>query len=264
MLASKITVLGKSVPVWLASLALLAATAGAAVGIVLAGGVTGEIITTVDQSLLVESTTAYSLPTTATETLRVKPAQFNAVTDDGTKFTAATEIMTGESVAVAVAAKNRSTDTMAVLIKLDLMPGITADVDGSDEARISGNGTRGKITGGVPAAAGKQIGSDTCVRMSLSEWKCKLVTQKVADLVTGNNPDHTHKAGEYDSASGIATTKPKLLIGTGSTHDTVTTTDFQDIQFGDGDYIIRLALNDETPPGFYTTGVTMTQIENKN
>jgi hypothetical protein len=134
----------------------------------------------------------------------LKTAQFNAVSDDGTKFTAATEIMTGDGARINVIAVNRSTDTMAVSIKLDLKPGITADVDGADDA-----GSNSSLLGGT---------GDSCVRVTLSEWKCKLAS---------NVPS---SGGPGDGAA---------------------------------DFMINLALNDETPPGFYHTGVTMTQVENK-
>jgi hypothetical protein len=136
----------------------------------------------------------------------LKTAQFNAVSDDGTKFTAATEIMTGDGARINVVAVNRSTDTMAVSIILDLRPGITADVDGAEDA-----GSTPSLLGGTGVYLGGGTG-DSCVRVTLTEWKCKLA------------------ATAADGAS---------------------------------DFRIKLALNDEVPPGFYHTGVTMTQIENK-
>jgi hypothetical protein len=142
----------------------------------------------------------------------LKTAQFNAVSDDGTKFTAATEIMTGDGARINVVAVNRSTDTMAVSIKLDLRPGITADVDGAEDA-----GSTPSLLGGTGVYLGGATG-DSCVRVSLSEWKCKLAS----NVPSGEGPG--------DGAS---------------------------------DFRIKLALNDEVPPGFYSTGVAMTQVENK-
>ena len=87
---------------------------------------------------------------------------------------------------------------MAVLIRLDLLPGISADVDGADDA-------------GSSVSSGGGAG-DSCVRVTLTDWKCKLASTP---------------------ADGAA------------------------------DFKIKLALHDEVPPGFYTTMVTMTQVENK-
>lgn len=200
MLASKIMVFGKTIPVWVAALALLAATSGAAVGMVLAGSVKGDIVTSLTQALLVHSVDSD------------KTAEFNAVSDDGTKFTTAVEMQTGDKVAVSVAAINRSTDAIAVLLRLDMLAGVTGEVDGQNDAAATPPGTT--------TSTDITTGGDSCARINLTDWKCKLRSNTPSGSIT---PDNTA-----------------------------------------ADFKITLGLNDEVPPGFYTTTVTMTQIENKN
>lgn len=144
MLNPKVKLFGQTVSTWLVALTLLASTAGAAAGIVLSGQVKGEITTTVDQALVVKS---------------VSGAGFNGVADDGTGFTAVTEISTGDKYTLKLDLHNRSADTLAAKLTLDMPPGITVS---------------------ARAAAGQSELTEL-VRVGLGAWLFKLASGDAAD-----------------------------------------------------------------------------------
>ncbi len=95
----KVRMFGKTLPAWAVGAALILATSGAAVGVVLTGNVSGLITATASQALLVRDGT---LSGPAVD------AGLFTMSDDGTKFTAGAEINTGDQFNVDLALANES------------------------------------------------------------------------------------------------------------------------------------------------------------
>jgi hypothetical protein len=136
----------RSIPVWLLIAALVVSGAGAAVGTVLAGKVTGEVPVTVSQALLVDTPLVTSGSVSgasyksdgAPQTIYQKndsnlvitsePARHIAtVKDDHTAFQVAAEIGTGDAFAFALPFKNASSQDMVAQLKLVFPEGISVE-----------------------------------------------------------------------------------------------------------------------------------------
>ncbi len=146
----------KNIPVWLLVTALCIAGAGAAVGTVLAGQVTGEIPVTVSQALLVgdpmfpasdaewdsgpDATTVQGVDRQTLSGHHDKPDRsLGNASDDHTAFIAAAEVDTGDKYLIQVPLKNASGQSMKVLMTLDYPDGITVECFASDEeSQITG------------------------------------------------------------------------------------------------------------------------------
>jgi len=143
----------KTLPVWLLVTALVVAGAGAAVGTVLAGNVTGEMPVTVSQALLVAD--PVFVDTDGDWTDGNPPVQgvdrqtmclhhelpdrsLGNASDDHTAFLAAAEVDTGDKYLIKLPLKNASEQDMKVLLTLDYPDGITAECFAADEESQSG------------------------------------------------------------------------------------------------------------------------------
>ena len=138
----------RNLPVWLLVTALVVAGAGAAVGTVLAGQVTGEMPVTVSQALLVGdpqfieddpdwSDTANSVQEVDRQTLsghhNEPDRHLGNASDDHTAFIAAAEVDTGDKYLIRLPLKNASGQNMKVLMTLDYPDGMTVECFASDE-----------------------------------------------------------------------------------------------------------------------------------
>ena len=139
---AKLNIFGRAVPAWILGAALVAATAGAAVGTVLAGNVQGNLPTTVSQGLIADTPTA-----TAAGGSYSNDQSFVSVSDDGTRFTAAIELNTGDMWRVEVPLTNESDNDMVVELTIDFPLGITVDIPDNDGLGDSSDATGvGNIT----------------------------------------------------------------------------------------------------------------------
>jgi len=140
----------KTIPVWLLVGALTTAGAGAAVGTVLAGNVTGEMPVTISQALLVadpvfvEDDGDWEATGDATEIQGVdrqtlsghhaKPDRsLGNASDNHTAFIAAAEVDTGDKFLLCIPLKNASDQDMKAQLILDYPEGITVECFASDE-----------------------------------------------------------------------------------------------------------------------------------
>jgi len=155
----------KNIPVWLLVTALCVAGAGAAVGTVLAGQVTGEIPVTVSQALLVGdpifpdsdadwTDTADTVQEVDRQTLSghhdLPDRSLGNASDDHTRFIAAAEVDTGDKYLIQVPLKNASGQNMKVLMTLDYPDGMTVECFASDEDSQSGtDNTRNIVRTGL-------------------------------------------------------------------------------------------------------------------
>jgi len=154
----------KNIPVWLLVTALAVAGAGAAVGTVLAGQVTGEIPVTVSQALLVgdpvfpdsdaDWTSGGTVSGVDRQTLSghhdLPDRSLGNASDDHTAFIAAAEVDTGDKYLIQVPLKNASGQDMKVLMTLDYPDGMTVECFASDEEDSSGtDNTRNIVRTGL-------------------------------------------------------------------------------------------------------------------
>ncbi len=120
-------------PYLLGALALIASVAGAAAGTVLSGGVGGVVPVSVSQALLVE--TVQVIGGDLAQGFR---------SDDGTEFTAAVELNTGDSFETHLALVNESDEDLVGELLLDFPLGISLSVealDGADQVLRTGLGS---------------------------------------------------------------------------------------------------------------------------
>jgi len=103
----------KSVP-WLVVMALCITGAGAAVGTILTGQVTGDIPTTVSQAIVVDSEN-WDIDDLSSHAAR----RFVGVSDDATSFIAAAEIATGEELTINLPLGNLSNEDALAVITID-------------------------------------------------------------------------------------------------------------------------------------------------
>lgn len=118
---SNVTQLLGSWPRWLMVAGLLVTVSGAAAGIVLSGQVTGQIPVTVSQALLVE--TVQVVGGDVSQGFR---------SDDGTSFSAAVELNTGDKFEVQLALVNASDEALVGEIILDFPPGVSLKASSAD------------------------------------------------------------------------------------------------------------------------------------
>ncbi len=109
--------------IYLVIACIAAVGAGAAVGTVLEGKVTGEIPVTVSQGLTLDIGNPPLIEGTQ--------ASIGTVSDDGTSFTAAAEISTGDLYYVTLYLVNNSKQDMVAQLTLLLPDGVTVKVNGS-------------------------------------------------------------------------------------------------------------------------------------
>ncbi|MBI2916534.1 MAG: hypothetical protein HYY01_00945 [Chloroflexi bacterium] len=120
MRGKNMRILGKSVPAAVVAMALILSTAGAAVGVVLAGRVTGSIGATVGQALVVRLNAGTSVTGA--------PRSLVTVEDDGTAFAASAELFTGDQFNVNLALANLSGQELTGELTLVAPEGITLAV----------------------------------------------------------------------------------------------------------------------------------------
>lgn len=135
----KVRILGRAVPLWLLTLVLIAASAGAAVGTVLAGKITGEIPVAVSQALLAgmpeavaEDLRDMGVPQSMRRAYTLPDRSIGTHADDQTAFQFAAEINTGDDYLIRLPLKNASDVDMVAQLSLMLPNGITAEVFSSD------------------------------------------------------------------------------------------------------------------------------------
>lgn len=116
----RVRILGKSFPAWVVAMAVIVASSGGAVGVVLAGNVTGPIGATVSQALIVFDGSLV-VPVAADVALFTKK-------DDGTAFTATAEINTGDQFDVKLQLSNGSGAELTGELTLVAVDGITLKV----------------------------------------------------------------------------------------------------------------------------------------
>jgi len=144
----------RTLPVWLLVTALVVAGAGAAVGTVLAGNVTGEMPVTVSQALLVSDPVFHpaddnwsngtgEVQGVTRQTLSghhdLPDRSLGNASDDHTAFLAAAEVDTGDKYLIRIPLKNASEQDMKVLMTLDYPDGITVECFATDEENTGGN-----------------------------------------------------------------------------------------------------------------------------
>ena len=141
------------IPRWLLIFALVASGAGAAAGTVLSGEITGEVNVSVSQPLSVERPTVTNIPGGR--------RWFSAANDDGTKFSAATELYQGESAVIEVPITN--TAEVDHVVDITVTPptfSVPSDADPSDYSitlEVNGSGV-----------------IDDAVRVGATKWKCTI------------------------------------------------------------------------------------------
>ena len=116
----KVRIFGRALPAWLVVGALIAATAGAATGVVLSGSVDGVVTATASQAMVVQDGAGTAI-TGADEGLVF-------VEDDETAFHAAAELNTGDDFDVELSVANLSDDDLTGELTLIAPDGITMDV----------------------------------------------------------------------------------------------------------------------------------------
>jgi len=118
-------ILGKSIPAAVLAFAIILSTAGAAVGVVLAGRVTGTVGATVGQALVIRQVAGTSVSGADRALVTVE--------DNGTAFTASAEVNTGDQFNVNLALANLSGAELVGELTLVAPEGITLDVvEGGD------------------------------------------------------------------------------------------------------------------------------------
>jgi len=166
----------KKLPGWIIVAACVITGAGAAVGAVLAGNVTGDIPVTVSQSILVStpiielhSQTGADLhadgaPQTiynynGAQVMTSQPDRYIAsVGDDRTSFEVAAELNTGDAFLFSIPAKNASDQDVVAEITLQMPEGISAGLFIPWESFYSSpSNPNGNILGLVRAGANKWI-----------------------------------------------------------------------------------------------------------
>lgn len=144
MKASRTPRMGSNIPVWLIAMALILASAGAAVGTVLAGKVTGEMPVTVSQALLVGTPrnpasadwSNANVPQSVKENwgAEIKADRFIGThSDDQTAFQAAAEIDTGDKYIILVPIKNASKQDLVAQLTLIYPEGFSVEVVSADQ-----------------------------------------------------------------------------------------------------------------------------------
>jgi len=118
----KLHILGKNIPAWVIAVALIVTTGGAAVGVILAGQVTGTISTTASQALVVR---------TGSVSGGAVDAGLFTMSDNGTAFTAAAEVHTGDQYNVNLTLANHSNTELIGDLTLVAPDGITLSVAGA-------------------------------------------------------------------------------------------------------------------------------------
>jgi hypothetical protein len=122
----KVRILGATFPAWAIAVAMILAASGAAAGTVLAGKVTGTISATASQALLIRFPSAGTFITEA-------DADLMTVSDDGTGFTAAAEINSGDFFRVHLALANESNSQLNGELTLVGPDGITFRVEHAND-----------------------------------------------------------------------------------------------------------------------------------
>jgi hypothetical protein len=122
--------LGKTIPMWLLVIACIAVGAGAAMGTVLSGNITGVIPMAVSQAILVDGLGFDVDDVTYGDGTSLNRA-FAATADQNTAFQVATEMATGDKFLISMPLKNASDVPMVGLITLEPSSpeGLQLDVD---------------------------------------------------------------------------------------------------------------------------------------
>ena len=167
---TKVTIIGKALPIWLMAMLLVASGAGAAVGTVLQGNVIGEMPVTVSQALLAGKPVAVAATVDASYVDNLPQSvewadgngggswvttgpdrSMGAVRDDRTAVQFAAEINQGDVYAFEIPLKNASDEDLVGILTLDFPDCFTVE---------------------VMDAAGDQVGP--VVRTGLNSWKFAL------------------------------------------------------------------------------------------
>ncbi|MBI4310180.1 MAG: hypothetical protein HY681_00235 [Chloroflexi bacterium] len=126
------------VPLWSLALAgaAIVAAAGQAVGPVLSGSVTGSAGLTVEQALVLSSTASEH----SVSSLDAADEGLVVVNDEGTSFTAAIELHTGDTVTLNLDLNNVSDAAANGILELNVPAGVDVELDDTgnvDEAQMS-------------------------------------------------------------------------------------------------------------------------------
>ncbi len=178
----KISILGKkAIPIWLLAMLLVACGAGAAVGTVLAGKVTGEIPVAVGQALLTHAPVWLTDATFGADSgqpqqvnrhaewVNAPNRSFGAVADDNTAFQAAAELAVGDWAAFNLPLKNASENDLIGLLTLDVPACLEVEVYADADA----------AAGESPQPA---VNVTQVVRVGMNAWKLTLDADAEYDL----------------------------------------------------------------------------------
>lgn len=160
VMARRIRLLGRAIPLWAAVGAAVAlpAAAGQAVGPVLSGSITGSNPVAVGQAILLDTAVPFGKnPGFGNQNDILGEANdpsdgVTARSEDGTSFTVAMELYTGQRAAVNIYLANKSGADAAALLELSYPRGFSiglADIDRPDEGGSNVNGTGGPIGSNV-------------------------------------------------------------------------------------------------------------------
>jgi len=191
----KARIIGAAIPIWLLVLAVVAAGAGAAIGTIIVGQISGEIPVTVSQALCVGEPVFVADDTDWTNTNPVtgityqtlptnhyQPDRYiGSASDDCTTFQAAAEVDTGDCFLILVPLKNVSNEDMIVELTLDVPDGITVECFSVDQENGSAHNYTQSLT-----------------RTGLNTWKFKLLRQAEKTAPSTVNPSN------WDDCIGIA------------------------------------------------------------
>ncbi len=188
----RILILGKkAVPVWLLAMLLVACGAGAAVGTVLAGKVTGEIPVAVGQALLTHSPIWLSDATFGADSGQPQQVymhaewvaepnrSFGAVADDNTAFQAAAELAVGDWAAFNLPLKNASQNELIALLTLDVPQCLEVEVYADADTIAAPHPL--DLGGESPDPASNVT---EVVRIGMNTWKLTLAAAAEYDTIT--------------------------------------------------------------------------------
>ncbi len=188
----KICILGKkAIPIWLLAMLLVACGAGAAVGTVLAGKVTGEIPIAVSQALLTHAPVWLADATFGADSGQPQQVyqhaewvyapnrSFGAVADDNTAFQAAAELAVGDWAAFNLPLKNASENGLIGLLTLDVPACLEVEVYADADTIAAPHPL--DLAGESPDPA---TNVTEVVRVGMNTWKIKLSPNAEYDLIT--------------------------------------------------------------------------------
>lgn len=217
-MSKRVRLLGKTIPVWLLILALVAAGWGAAVGTVLSGKVVGEMPVTVSQALEVgtpvnpDDVDWESNDFTGPQSValawgtEIKADRFiGTVSDDQTAFQAAAEFDAGDKLIILVPLKNASNQDLVAELNINYPDGFTVEVVSADQFVKDQDPDPGDMyikIGGNDVTETDNAYTKNMVRTSLTSWKFEVT--KDADKTTPAKGTAHNDSGQDSIAIVIA------------------------------------------------------------